>query len=115
MKKIIFVFLIATMFAMMGCQLEPIGEKPNSEIKPEETKVVYVAYNVNNVWYERLLTDSFDEGTVWYWNYISEGLRYWDKECADQILGNDKNAVNSHSGRMYWSSTLNRFVPYNER
>ncbi len=114
MKKIIFIFLIASTFAIMGCQLEPVGKKPNSETTDSGTKV-YVAYNINNVWYEELLTASFDEGMVWYWNYISEGLRYWDRECTDPILGNDRNAVNSHSGRLYWSSTLNRFVPYNER
>lgn len=126
MKKIVFVFLIAIAFLVMGCQLEPISEdRPNhqettseettEETSTAETQNVYVAYNVNNSWHEELLTDDFDEGMVWYWNYISEGLRYWDKECTDPILGNDTNAVNSHSGRLYWSSELNRFIPYDER
>jgi len=124
MKKLFFIVIaiLAIIMVSGGCTLQPIdGSNSNSENEDStseneeefEDLEVYVGYNINNVWYEELLTDDFDEGMVWYWNYISEGLRYWDKECTDPILGNDRNAVNSHSGRLYWNGT--EFVPYNER
>jgi len=114
MKKIGFIFLVMLVIGFMGCQLEPIndGSHTESTSSNEEELEVYVAYNINNSWNEELLTDSFDEGTVWYWNYICDGLRYWDKECTDPILNNDSNAVNSQTGRLIWSAEENCFIPY---
>jgi len=120
MKKIGFIFLVMLIIGFMGCQLDPVnngnhsGSSSSEETNNEETETteVYVAYNVNNVWHEELLTDSFDEETVWYWNYICDDLRYWDKECTDPILNNDRNAVNSQSGRLIWSTEENCFIPY---
>jgi hypothetical protein len=121
MKKIILIFLaIMLITGFVGCKLEPINNADqNSESTSsddttsddnEEESEIYVAYNVDNVWHEELLVDSFDEETVSYWNYICDDLRYWDKECTDTILNNDSNAVNSQTGRVYWNGTT--FVPY---
>lgn len=126
-KVIIFLVMITMVIGFSSCELEPISDTPSSGnsgtgtdsgtsvTKPEEEKTVYVAYNVNNVWHEEVLTATFKTASVTYWNYISGGLRYWDKECTDPIIGNDTKAVNSNSGRMYWSTTLNRFVPYSQK
>lgn len=129
MKKLFFIIIVilAIILVSGGCTLQPIDnssenedstseneeESSSEESSDEEIEDVYVAYNVNNIWHEELLTEDWNSDDATYWNYISEGLRYWDRECTDPILGNDRNAVNSHDGRLYWNGT--EFVPYNER
>ena len=122
MKKILLLLVMVMLVLSMSCELQSINNDGNSngdlgsgEGAEEATEeAITVAYNFNNVWHEELLTEEWNSNDVDYWNFISEGLRYWDRECTDPIDGNESTAVNSHTGRKRWSYETNSFVPYDD-